>query len=125
MPTRIQRCRTPGWTAPLDAHGRTPVHVGRGTRWGNPARLVRHDNGWSVDQDHGGSVGVFPDEHTARRFAVDVYRHRLGRDAELLAAVREYLAGRDLMCWCALVDADGRAIPCHADVLLEAAADPS
>lgn len=31
------------------------------------------------------------------------------------------LAGRDLACWCPLVDADGQPVPCHADVLLSIA----
>lgn len=35
--------------------------------------------------------------------------------------VRAELAGRDLCCWCPLVDASGNPVPCHADVLLEVA----
>ena len=31
------------------------------------------------------------------------------------------LTGHDLMCWCPLVDAEGKRVPCHADVLLELA----
>lgn len=31
------------------------------------------------------------------------------------------LRGKDLACWCPLVDKDGRPVPCHADVLLKIA----
>jgi hypothetical protein len=39
---------------------------------------------------------------------------------ELRAALGS-LRGHDLACWCPLVDAQGRPVPCHADVLLELA----
>ena len=32
--------------------------------------------------------------------------------------LRAELAGHDLMCWCQLVDAEGKRVPCLADVLL-------
>lgn len=35
--------------------------------------------------------------------------------------IRAYLHGKDLACWCPLVDKDGDPVPCHADVLLEVA----
>lgn len=31
------------------------------------------------------------------------------------------LRGKNLACWCPLVDKDGNHVPCHADVLLELA----
>jgi hypothetical protein len=31
------------------------------------------------------------------------------------------LRGKDLACWCPLVDKDGNPVPCHADVLLKIA----
>ncbi len=31
------------------------------------------------------------------------------------------LCGKDLACWCRLVDKDGNPVPCHADILLELA----
>lgn len=36
--------------------------------------------------------------------------------------IRTALAGRDLACWCPLVDERGNRVPCHADVLLSIAA---
>jgi hypothetical protein len=35
--------------------------------------------------------------------------------------VRQHLAGKDLACWCPLVDSEGRPVSCHADVLLRLA----
>lgn len=50
MPARVQRRRTAGWSAPLDALGRKPVYVGRGTRWGNPWVVARTRSGWVVEE---------------------------------------------------------------------------
>lgn len=109
---RIQRKRTAGWRAPAGA-----VYVGRGTRWGNPARVVfrKDTGGWHVEHDHGAGVGTWPTAAEARRFAVAVYEHHLDTHPYLAKAVREELAGRDLLCWCPIDQ------PCHADVLLDLA----
>jgi len=45
------------------------------------------------------------------------YRRLLDRHPVPLGA----LTGHDLMCWCPLVDSEGKRVPCHADVLLELA----
>ena len=111
MPARIQRKRVKGWRAPAEAR-----YVGRGTRYGNPNRIVRESWGLVVRHDNGGTVGTFP-ESEARRFAVEAYRHHLKAHPELVAAAREDLAGRDLMCWCALPES-GETDWCHAAVLL-------
>lgn len=110
QPRRIQRRRTAGWTKPAGA-----VYVGRGSRWGNPNRIVPTDRGWAVTHDNGGSVGTFANQQEARRFAVEAYRAHLKTHPEIADAARRELAGRDLMCWCPLPD------HCHAAVLLELA----
>lgn len=106
-PERIQRKRTAGWTS------NGAKYVGRGTRYGNPSRVVRRADtgGWHVEHDNGGTVGTFP-KAEAHRFAVDAYRAHIDAHPELAAAAREELRGRDLMCWC------GLDLPCHVDVLL-------
>ncbi|MFJ3793823.1 DUF4326 domain-containing protein [Kitasatospora sp. NPDC090091] len=110
-PVRVQRRRTRGWRAPDGA-----VYVGRGSRWGNPWLI--HDDGrfytvqHAVDGRTAGSSRWLQDAHWT---AANVYRTHLQTDPELAAQARALLAGRDLMCWCAL-DLD-----CHADVLLELA----
>ncbi|MFE9886829.1 DUF4326 domain-containing protein [Streptomyces scopuliridis] len=121
-PRRIQRKRGKGWTAPLDAQGRKPVYVGRGTRWGNPARVVyRADTGgWHVDHDSGSGIGTWPTPAGARKFAVESYRHYLDAHSDTATAARRELAGRDLMCWCPLPE-PGQPDYCHAAVLLDLA----
>ena len=93
-PRRIQLRRTKGWRKPPDA-----VVVSRPSRWGNPFP-IRHP------QERAESV---------RRYRVWVLE-RFDPDT-----IRSELGGRDLACWCPLEDADGRPVPCHADVLLELA----
>lgn len=119
-PERIQRKRTAGWTS----NGAT--YVGRGSRWGNP---------FTITDCLDASFANTKDE--ARQVVTDQFRQWLNgeldggpgpagttwsreRRDQILADV-EQLRGRDLMCWCALVDADGEPVPCHADVLLELA----
>jgi hypothetical protein len=94
MPKRIQRKRTAGWRKPEGA-----VFVGRPTKWGNP---------FTVDPDCCSRT-----MHFFRQQAVDQYRLWIADQSELHKAIRDQLAGRDLMCWCPFDQ------PCHADVLLE------
>lgn len=77
------------------------VYVGRPTRWGNPYQAGKDGDG-------------------DRAYLARLYREWLDRpeQAELRAAIRRELRGRDLACWCPLDDA------CHADVLLEVANAP-
>lgn len=124
QPRRIQRRRTKGWRAPDGA-----VYVGRGSRWGNPATQVRmpalDGSEWEREGRLGKTSGqqhafVHPDKTVTWHLvqdatpeqAVEMYRRWLADRPELAAAVREQLAGRDLMCWCP----PNRV--CHADVLL-------
>ena len=92
MPSRIQIRRTRGWRKPPGG-----IVVGRPGKWGNPYKAA-------------------PGQRTAEE-AVRLYRRDLltGKLAFTLTDVRRELAGKDLMCWCALDR------PCHADVLLELA----
>lgn len=113
MPQRIQRKRTRGWRMPEGA-----LYVGRPTRWGNPFRMglvtppvERYDPAPVYVRDH---------EH-----AVRLYRQWLRGSANRCADLVPLLAGRDLACWCPLVDAEGNPVPCHANVLLEIANGPT
>ncbi|QEV64526.1 DUF4326 domain-containing protein [Streptomyces spectabilis] len=108
-PERIQRKRTRDWSS------NGAKYVGRGSRWGNPNRVLKADGGWAVSHDSGGTVGTFADKSEAHRFAVDAYRSHLKARARLVGEARAELVGRDLMCWCA------PELACHADVLLETA----
>jgi len=123
-PQRIQQSRVKGWRKPEGA-----VSVARPGRWGNPfaAKITRGEAGQAT---------------MTRQLLVDDYRawlltpvtkwpdrpafaggdtgrtHLLGVPFEgrpTVEAIREHLAGRDLMCWCPTSQ------PCHGDVLLRAA----
>lgn len=125
-PARVQRKRTAGWTAPLDAQGRKPVYVGRPTLYGNPFQVARVAGGlWVVFVDAangvtGREVATVSSEREARQTAVDEFRAMLRTPggAEQAEFFAQRLHGRDLMCWCPI------GMPCHADVLLSIANQP-
>ncbi|MGE7437549.1 DUF4326 domain-containing protein [Kitasatospora sp. NPDC001175] len=121
-PRRIQRRRTAGWRAPLDEHGRTPVYVGRGTRWGNPWAVVRQaDSLYGIPPAESGNP--WPTYHLAadaRAEAVRLYRAWLAERPQLISTTRRVLAGRDLMCWCPDPE-PGQPDHCHAAHLLRLA----
>lgn len=117
MPERIQRSRARGSRLPPGA-----VCVTRGTRWGNPFRVVHRATGWEVRYSLGPGddefLRGFRDETWARAVAVGMFEAAL-LDGELLYTVdtvRE-LAGATLACWCPI------GAPCHGDVLLRIAND--
>ena len=80
--------------------------MGRTSRWGSPFR-----KGQAVNFS-----GVFLDEVAAFRVLMTSEGNWPYR-----AEARQALQGKDLACWCPLVDKDGNHVPCHADVLLEIA----
>lgn len=94
------------------------VYVGRPSRWGNPYAvgkpyLTRAARTYYVTS---------PDQ------AVRLFRAWLAEclnpeylSVEAVKASLAELRGKDLCCWCPLVDKDGKPVPCHADVLLELA----
>ena len=114
MPKRIQRRRTKGWTMPEGA-----VYVGRPTKWGNLWVVGRVDCGCRSAGEC--SHNNFRCDTAAE--AVAMFRsHVVDSPTQRLASqARAELRGKDLACWCPLVDKDGNHVPCHADVLLEIA----
>ena len=78
------------------------VYVGRPTKWGNPYRVGA--------EPYDGDGGQTLEE------ALYAYRHLTVPHLPVAE-----LRGKDLACWCPLVDKDGHPVPCHADVLLEIA----
>ena len=111
MPKRIQRRRTKGWRKPEGA-----VYVGRGTKWGNPWRVVKLVEGpWCIVEPDGRRI-KFLNMEDAVRTAVSWFNEAIPNGWEGVPdydEIRSELAGKDLMCWCPLGQ------PCHADVLLE------
>lgn len=88
------------------------VYVGRGTQWGNPFRL-----GTPNADDY--MVGYRDDIVAKYRYEIVVMNG--GFVGFNRFWVEQHLRGKDLACWCPLVDKDGNRVPCHADVLLELA----
>jgi hypothetical protein len=127
QPARIQRHRTKGWRAPLDANGRKPIYVGRPTLYGNPFQVARVAGGlWVVFVDAaqgvtGRKVATVSSEREARQTAVDEFRSMLRTPggAEQAEFFAHKLYDRDLMCWCPI------GMPCHVDVLLDLANQPT
>jgi hypothetical protein len=120
-PSRIQRKRTKGWRAPEGA-----VYVGRPTRFGNPARLIRVDHGQLIVRwdPNGIPVGTWPgDGVEARRYATELYASWINQPEQESARklFRALLYGRDLLCWCPLPE-PGQPDHCHGAVLLKLAA---
>ncbi|MBU8833621.1 DUF4326 domain-containing protein [Mycolicibacterium goodii] len=116
-PKRIQRKRTKGWRMTEGA-----IYVGRPSRWGNPFFVEpwRRGEFRVLDLRPGFRWGQwwFSSREDAAAFAVQRYRETMtAAFAESVAQLR----GRDLACWCSLVDDRGNPVPCHADVLLELA----
>mgnify|MGYP001560173038 CR=1 FL=1 len=119
MPKRIQRKRTKGFRLQdASPDGLPVVYVGRPSRWGNP---------FEVDK------GVSRQE-AKDRFAVHLAAY-FGFESRMVAkafypwpvqstALRDWvkpLQGKNLACWCPLVDSKGNRVPCHGDILLEIA----
>lgn len=139
-PKRIQRKRTKGWRMPSNA-----VYVGRPTKWGNPFKLM-NDNLIHCDASHRrkiltpwvifdndnlwlGNTGLEEVVRLYRMWLYDHLTHPLSPQFNKLSPPRKFYAhdpanelrGKDLACWCSIMDKNGNYTPCHADVLLEIA----
>ena len=120
LPVRVQRKRSKGWKMPPNT-----VYVGRGTKWGNPYKVVENmvyekDGEWEL------KITCINDEE-AKRACIELYTEYLlpykhGNDLDLFFfSVGNYeqivneLKGKNLACFCPLSE------PCHADILLRLA----
>ena len=109
MSERIQRKRIKGWRMPANT-----VYVGRPTGWGNPFKVGADITKFPFRDAYGPTV-------RDAAHAVEIFRGYARITTFYADWARKDLAGKDLACWCPLVDADGNPVPCHADVLLEIA----
>ncbi len=116
-PKRIQRKRSKGWRMPEGA-----VYVGRPSRWGNPFAVrqpfFRDSPLWPYMVraiygigDFPALNGMTPIRPYRAQSVVDAYAWWLYEQPALMLSLGD-LAGKDLVCWCPLLD------PCHADVLI-------
>ena len=109
---RIQRKRTKGWRMPENT-----VYVGRGSKWGNPFRV--------------GDFTIDNNEDAVRQYRSWILQGmRYYREEDdsfhyppTVKEIKQELAGKDLACWCGIVDKYNKYIPCHADILLSLAND--
>lgn len=112
-PQRITRSRKKGSTTPPNT-----VYVGRGTKWGNPYRIVSVGEEtfnvvWINDYDFKLLVAFALPKDMAVKLAIDKYREGINQEA--IDIIKKELQGKNLSCWCKPGE------PCHADVLLEIA----
>lgn len=113
VPQRRQRERRAGWHFPTNA-----VYVGRGRsdygKYGNPYRATDFsaipDATGPADGHHGDVRQI----RAAVKFDIDLRTGTI-RNYPTIAMIRRELAGKDIVCWCALTDY------CHGDTLLDVA----
>ena len=133
VPVRIQRSRQRKQVSP---NGLPIAYVGRGTRWGNPFRLVKDSDGkWAVKTDGSDRCNELLIKHchavydTRDAAAIDAincynkrilpYTHKKGSMVEFYQSKAQIddaimsLKGKNLSCWCKPKE------KCHADLLLE------
>lgn len=94
------------------------VYVGRGTRWGNPCRIVPAGKSgpFNLERDGVGFIGQYTSIEAARQSATDRYVGLiLSALVPSVEEIQSELTGKNLACWCPLDQ------PCHADVLLQLA----
>lgn len=139
-PQRVQMSRRHPWRADHpDA-----IIVARPSRWGNPyavgvlirdfaAECVRDGKDPVALRAFAPAIVTRPDPPDwmivrtvrDRADAVECFRHLMREyrfnDEDTFEEWLDPLVGRDLACWCPLVDEHGERAPCHADVLLEIA----
>lgn len=119
MPKRIQRKRTKGWRMPKNA-----VYVGRGSKFGNPFTFSEQELGARKSAIRAYRCLFEQKPRLLRHQILTILRGNNGRGEAAVDRMRQSLPelrGKDLACWCPLVDKDGKPVPCHADVLLELA----
>lgn len=134
QPARVQRTRPRKKGQPGMPPG--AVYVGRGTRWGNPFKVVPLAGGRFQVVDTGDrsrslreEPQVIDEAYFARVMATrlfELHTTPLGLyaySAADLADARRLLGGRDLACWCPLPE-PGETDYCHAAVLLRLANEP-
>jgi hypothetical protein len=131
-PQRIQRKRTKGWQMPPNT-----VYVGRGSKWGNPFRVVQYSDGkWAVKcDDDENQVAIltaicraaYDTKQEAQADAVECYRilyasyshgdpiDKFFESMSFVEMVESELKCKNLACWCTPGE------PCHADFLIEIA----
>ncbi|WP_197739812.1 DUF4326 domain-containing protein [Pedobacter sp. BS3] len=131
IPVRVQRKRVKGWKIPENT-----VYVGRGSRWGNPFRVIQYsDKKWAIKTDGSDKCSEILTKHchavydTKQEAVIDAikcygfwllpYSHKEGSMMDFYQSMVVMddallsLKGKHLACWCGLDE------QCHADLLLK------
>lgn len=147
VPVRIQRSRQRKQVSP---NGLPIVYVGRGSRWGNPFRLCKLNNGkFAISHEcdyqlHQITKKVGCDNkhyNTRDEAAIDAikcydfyllpYTHKDGSMMDFYHSMANIddaimsLKGKNLSCWCPIIDKNNNYCVCHADLLLSLANNKS
>lgn len=104
-PRRIQRKRTKGWRMPSNT-----ISVTRPSKWGNPHKVGGFCWGAQITSRY----------EAVKLFELLVKDHGL-QYPFIQEVIKKELKGKNLACFCPLVDKNGNHVSCHADILLEIA----
>lgn len=117
---RIQRKRTKGWKMPPNT-----VYVGRPTTWGNPFKVGEHGDAIECASLFRNCIlgNVQPGALNKKQLAAanKAWPDCFVMPCEMTAKI--FLRGKNLACWCPILDQQNNYTPCHADVLLSLAND--
>ncbi|KKN10332.1 hypothetical protein LCGC14_1037700 [marine sediment metagenome] len=106
-PKRIQRKRTKGWKMPTNT-----ISVTRPGKWGNPFKVggtILYDN--IIEEINTSQLAVDYFENGIKFYGSPVTKEQIKKE----------LKGKNLACWCKIVDKNDNYMPCHADILLSLA----
>ena len=126
-PVRVKRERKSGWKMPPNT-----VYVGRGTKWGNPFKVVevaenefhvvaKENDTWNVLLKTSSHDEALNFSLKSYQYWLMPYTHKDGdiekfyQSTAVLESIVSELKGKDLACWCNLES------KCHAEILLRLA----
>ena len=85
------------------------VYIGRPSKWGNPFKVGEkfvQPDGKEIILDNKQAVNLYDQ-------SINFYGQPVSRKE-----IIDELKGKNLACWCKIIDKNGNYVPCHADILL-------
>lgn len=105
---RVQRKRTKGYKLPENTKC-----VNRGTKWGNPFKVIKEGNYWNVTNVLSNDFGSYQTKNQANKKAIELYGDWLKEELKAKRLDLRELQGKNLACFCSL------ELDCHADHLIK------
>lgn len=105
---RVQRKRTKGYKLPENTKC-----VNRGTKWGNPFKVIKEGNYWNVTNVLSNDFGSYQTKNQANKKAIELYGDWLKEELKAKRLDLRELQGKNLACFCSL------ELDCHADYLIK------